>query len=85
MHELWRQHPGLACVLIALIFFLIGCSNYKSGYKLLACGTWFLGVVTVSGGISGSCLFIGRFRWPIATMVFIAGTYALWRFMRNKI
>ena len=83
MSEFFKQHAGLGCILLAIIFLLSGWFDYDRGSKVLASCTWFLGVVSVSLGIGGSCLFLGVLRWPIAAICFGLGSFAIFRFARK--
>jgi hypothetical membrane protein len=83
LHEFLNQHPGLACFLFALFFLFMGLSAYKRGLTFFAFSHWFLGLLIVSCGIAMNCLFLDVFRWPIAAVVFIAGTYAILRFKKS--
>jgi hypothetical protein len=79
MNEFYQQNPLLCCALLGLIFLLSGWLDYSIGARFLARCTWSLGVLALSFGIAGTCLFLGVIRWPIAAIVLIAGTYVVWR------
>ena len=83
MNEFLQQHPVSFFVFTAIVLMLNGWFDAVAGFKPLAYFSWFLGgilglIALSCGGIGEYCLFLGPFRWPLAAIVFIAGTYALW-------